>query len=464
MRPGFLKSAGGPIRNNLAGLNLDIVRARDMTVEEGDAFHKHCNRLTIVGLYVCAVTTSAGAIVPWFTDFLFFDVHSAFFHAMQYFRVSILVVALATVAVLRFVRLFMSHPYYVGLIVFSLIMAIGGWIVASVGGFSSSFAYAVYTTPMLSVMLFVPPWKRLAAALAILAAYFASLLYFAPDQATLSIVGTPITWSIASAFAAFAAGHAIYLMLRTNFLQRRKLNDLTENLQDRVAEQTAKIRQLTTAVIAVQEQERNRIAHDLHDELGQVLVRMGMEVQLLDRSVAVESERAGSFDWGIRTLRGLVDSLHDSLDRILGALKPILLENQGFDLAVTSMVNNLLEGSETKSEVLFEADTDFFTDTAKTALYRIVQEATTNIVKHAKARSMVVRFTQYDSRFELSISDDGVGFRKDQALGNNRLGLKSIGERVKLLNGELAIRSQPGRGTDVVIGLPPAVFRQGDES
>ncbi len=203
---------------------------------------------------------------------------------MQYFRISILLVSLLTFLTLRFSRTFSDHPYYLGLIAFSAMMAIGGWIVAGVGGFNSSFAYAVYTTPMLSVMLFVPPIKRLIAAFAILVFYFASLFTFASDQMALAVVGTPVTWSVASAFAAFAAGHAIYLVLRTNFLQRRKLNDLTANLQDRVSEQTEKIRQLTTAVFKVQEQERNRIAHDLHDELGQMLVRMDMEVPLLNKA------------------------------------------------------------------------------------------------------------------------------------------------------------------------------------
>ncbi|HPQ70562.1 MAG TPA: sensor histidine kinase [bacterium] len=463
MKSKLIHSIIKPVKDSLSNLELDIALGKKMTAEESRGFQEHCNRLTIAGLYICGITTSLGAVVPWFTDFLLFDLGSPFFRAMQYFRASILLLSLVVFLILRFSRTLTAHPYYLGLVAFSAIMAIGGRLVAGVGGFDSSFAYAVYTTPMLSVMLFVPYIKRLIAAFAILVSYFVSLFVFAPDQFDLSIVGTPITWSIASAFAAFAAGHVIYLVLRTNFLQRRKLNDLTVNLQDRVAEQTEKIRQLTTAVFNVQEQERNRIAHDLHDELGQMLVRMDMEVQLLKKTGDPKKKKAGSFEQGIGSLHALVNRLHNTLDRILGALKPILLENQGFDVAVTSMVDDLVKGRGIKAEVLFETDVDFFSDTANTALFRIVQEGMTNIVKHAEATGTIVKFEEKDDKLELSVIDNGKGFDPDEVPAKNRLGLKGIGERVKLMGGELKIESKQNCGTTISIVLPLEKLQQGVE-
>lgn len=431
-----------------------------MTSLEKVEFQKHCDRLSIAGLYVVGITTSVGALIPWFTDFLLFEPSSHLLRTMFIFRSSILLLTLLALTALRFSRVVATNPYYLGLAAFSIMMATTGKLVAGLGGFDSAIAYGVYTTPMLSVMLFVPPVKRIIAAGAILVSYFSTLFLFAPDQLALDTVGTPITWSIASAFAAFAAGHAIYLVLRTNFLQRRKLNDLTENLQEKVAEQTGKIRQLTTAVFKVQEQERVRIAHDLHDELGQMLVRLDMEVQLMHRKE--KKSTTGSFSESLSTLHSLVDQVHDSLDRVLGALKPITLEKQSFDIAVSNMVHELTKGHGLKPEVLFEADVDYFSDTAKTTLYRIVQEGTTNIVKHADATAAVVTFKEEGETLLLQILDDGKGFDLEEVSMKNRLGLKGITERAKLMGGKMTIQSGQEKGTQITIRFPLGRLEQKD--
>ena len=452
----------GSFKRFLRDLDVEIVRAKEMKPSEADAFRKHCNRLTIAGLHAVGITTSVGAIIPWFTDFLFFDRQSNFFRMLLIFRSSIVLLTLISLVALRISRTIAANPYYLGLIAFSISMTITGGLIPMVGGFETPFAYGIYTAPMLSIMFFVGPGKRAVATAAILVSFFVPMFLVSPQQLSFRFIGVPLIWSLASAFAAFAAGHVIYLVLRTNFLQRRELADLTNNLQDRVREQTEKIRKLTSTVFEVQEQERHRISHDLHDEMGQLLTRLGMEVEWIEEEEHAADEGSLSSRKSTRVLKGLIDSLHDTLDRVLGALRPILLEKQDFNIVFPRMVQNLAKRKGIDVEVSLEVSIEHLSDTAKTALYRIVQEGMTNIVRHADASHAWISFEAGEANLEVRIRDNGRGFDPKRIEDKNRLGLRGMQERVKLLEGVFSIESKPDEGCEIILTLPlDRIYQEG---
>ena len=448
----------------LAGSAIDTGGLGDLSPAEADLLNDHCNRLSIIGLFVAGATTSIGALLPWFSDFIMFDPGSPEFEAMFTVRSTILLLTVATFLILRFIPGAARHPYLIGLLVFSTATGVSGASSAHAGGFDSPLAYAVYTTPLLSLVLFVDLKRRVLAATAILIAFFGALFLCAPDELSFPLLGVPLIWSVASAFAAIAAGHLVYIVIRANLIQRRKLDDLTAHLQDRISEQTEQIRRLTGSVFKVQEDERQRISHDLHDELGQMLFRLNMEVEMMQHRTLEPARREGSFGDSLHLLKHLVEQVHDSLDRILGALRPIALESQGFDVAVSRMARDISSRNKLNAEVRFNAEVDDFSDTAKTALYRIVQEGLTNIVKHAEASHADIEFRAEGEELALFIRDDGKGFDPEEAEKKDRLGLRSIQERAKLLNGRFQITKQTEGGTEISIVFPMRRIENGGEA
>ena len=446
------------------GLGIDLARIGTITEADAENLRDQCNRFTIAGLYVAGITTSLGAVLPWFTDFLLFSTGSAEFEVMLIVRSLIVALTLIIVIGFRFVSWTGRHPYGFGLMIFATMMSVAGWSVTKVNGFDSPLTYAVYTTPLLSLVLFVELKRRVLATAGILVPFFGALFLTEPRQLQHPFAGTAMVWSVASAFAAVAAGHLVYVVIRANLIQKRKLDDLTGHLQERIAEQTREIRQLTGSMFTVQEEERTRISHDLHDELGQMLFRLNMEVEMMQHQSAEPAAQAESFGDSLNVLKKLVGQVHDALDRILGALRPIMLENQGFDVAITRMAHNVASRNNLAAEVLFNAETDDFTDTAKTALYRIVQEGLTNIAKHAGASRAGIEFRMEAGELLLLVYDDGKGFNPDEAGGKNRLGLRGMRERVKLLDGHIHIHTRAGGGTEIAIRFPMKPILKGDET
>ncbi len=463
LKSDFLKSIFEPINPSLEFVREDIAQAKEMSGEETLAFQKHCDRFTVSGIYSTYFALIAGTLIWWPWDLLAYNHHSLEMKAIFLIRIVLLIVSTLSILSIRRNLFISKAPLLFGVVVYSITAAIIGWIIGQAGGFNSAMSYSIYTAPLLTLFMYIKLYRRIFYTYIISFVFYFAIVLGQSGSLDLKTAALPFAWLACTAALVVISGHIFYLVFQTNFIQRRKLNDLTKNLQARVVEQTKKISQLTTAVFKVQEHERNRIAHDLHDELGQMLVRMDMEVQLLDKENETKESKANGFEQGIHSLHFMVSRFHDTLDRILGALKPILLDNQGFDVAVTAMVNDLAKGQGIKAKVLFEADVDFFSDTAKTALFRIVQEGTTNVIKHADADELIVRFSESNDMLELSITDNGRGFDPKKALAKNRLGLRGIEERVKLLGGEMTIKTKTGDGTEISICFSLEKMEQGDK-
>jgi signal transduction histidine kinase len=130
------------------------------------------------------------------------------------------------------------------------------------------------------------------------------------------------------------------------------------------------------------------------------------------------------------------------------------LEALGFDLAVTRMAQDLGRHNGFNMEIEIDVETDTFSKPASVVLFRIIQQALTNISRHAKAKSAAVTLAPSDGRVVMRISDDGVGFETEAAERKGRLGLMGIRERSLLLRGDCRIESSPGTGSVIEISFP----------
>lgn len=227
-------------------------------------------------------------------------------------------------------------------------------------------------------------------------------------------------------------------------------NAMTERLREKEEERS----QLLAKVISAQEEERKRIARELHDEAGQALTSMLLGLKDLEDSSQLPSQRAKAAD-----LRALTAQTLDLMRDMALELRPSTLDDLGLVAALQRYVADY--GRKHGLEMDFHAgglDGVRLRPQTETALYRITQEALTNVVRHARASSVNVLLDGRDGRATLVVEDDGSGFEIDAvrrlASPSRKLGILGMEERASLVGGSLTIESRPGGGTAVFVEVP----------
>jgi len=214
------------------------------------------------------------------------------------------------------------------------------------------------------------------------------------------------------------------------------------------------LHQLVNKLITAQEDERKYIAADLHDGIIQALIAIWYRLQRLS-----SSEEAGVHNWHgeITDLTGILNEQIQEIRRILHDLRPIILDNYGLIPAVEAHVNNISDKYDLPIDLKIIGDKQRLDSKTEVTLYRILQEALTNVVKHAGATNVNVLLEIQNKQVNLSVEDNGSGINKlytDEPQPHNRLGLASIQERALLLEGSCSIDSRPGKGTKISVSIP----------
>jgi two-component system sensor kinase len=211
------------------------------------------------------------------------------------------------------------------------------------------------------------------------------------------------------------------------------------------------LRSVSQAMHEVRESERTRIARELHDELGQALTALKMDVDLLgssipgDRSDLVERTEA---------MRELLDSTVATTRRISADLRPLVLDDLGLGAAAEWLAQSFAHRTQIPCDLQVDASCAQLGEPHASALFRIMQESLTNVAKHARAHRVAVRVERSGGDAVLTVSDDGVGMDPAARPGPRSFGLRGIGERVMLLGGEVQITSRPETGTTIVARIP----------
>ena len=203
-------------------------------------------------------------------------------------------------------------------------------------------------------------------------------------------------------------------------------------------------------VVAAQELERTRLARELHDETGQALTSILLSLRTVEEAAGDEQELHAA----VAEVRELVRSTLQDVRQLAVELRPKVLDDFGLVAALERLTETF--GEQTGMSVQFQQllpTSDRLPPEVETALYRIVQESLTNIVKHARATSVSVVLARKDDSVSVVVEDDGVGFEPHLARDGG-IGLVGMQERVALLGGRLAIESRPGAGTTFVAEVP----------
>ncbi|MDA3970708.1 MAG: sensor histidine kinase [Desulfobulbaceae bacterium] len=236
------------------------------------------------------------------------------------------------------------------------------------------------------------------------------------------------------------------------------LNEVAERKRVEAAllESEDVLHQLSNNLLTVQDNERQRISVELHDELGQSLAALKLQVRGLLR--ARDSESTDYLQQGCDELRSAINDIIENVRRLSRDLSPVLLEDLGIDAALEHLVSTFAKLSNMDAEInLIEINT-YFGNKAQRMIYRIVQEALNNMSKHAEATWFEVSIKKHKNRIFLVVKDNGKGFNVEEIYASispeKGMGLTAMGERVRILRGSLDYEAEPGQGTAVHITLP----------
>lgn len=260
-----------------------------------------------------------------------------------------------------------------------------------------------------------------------------------------------------------AVGEISYRLTRRTFFERRALDRtnaslarLTATLEEQVAEQTRDLRSLAQHLSQIQEAERRRLAHDLHDDLGQHLTAMRYTVSRLEKEVGGQPDGAALVL--VEDLEALLEGTATTMRGVVSRLRPRVLDELGLEAALewlcasveeTTAIPCCLEVEPGFSEHAARLDYD-----QRLVMFRCVQEGTTNALKHAEATALRVALDATPTRAAATVSDDGRGWTPTDATSG--FGLLGLRERVRACGGQLLLRSAPGQGTRLCVELPLA--------
>lgn len=279
-------------------------------------------------------------------------------------------------------------------------------------------------------------------------------------------LGMFISWSLLLAL--------LTAMLSSRELKRRQAEESLQKAKDcleiKVKERTSELtaanellRRFSAQIMSAQESERKRISRELHDELGQVLTLLKLRFKSLGRKL---EDRSGPKDLnGLNEIKGefdditcCIDDLIDNMRRISRDLSPAVLEDLGLTTAVRYLVNNFNNSSEIAVGLKITDIDHLFTQETQIMIYRVLQEALTNIGKHSRALSASVVVRKEEGRVVFFIEDAGRGFDIPAAVmrgpSGKGLGLAIMEERIRMLEGTFEIRSEEGKGTRLSFSIP----------
>jgi signal transduction histidine kinase len=249
------------------------------------------------------------------------------------------------------------------------------------------------------------------------------------------------------------AARLVYVDLRRRTLQTAELRDQKLILELEAEERNRELIELSTHLQSVSEREKAALARELHDELGGLLVGARMDISWAEQHLpAGDSDTRQRLHRVQQTLAAGVDLKR----RIIEELRPTLLDNVGLFAALRWQLKETCGRAGLKCVEAYPEDEPQFTSEAAIALFRIAQEAFTNIVKHSGAKSMDVALDLDGDSVVMQISDDGIGIPNNRRTAIGSHGLASMRHRVRALGGLLDLRSQAAGGTNLLVRIPAA--------
>jgi signal transduction histidine kinase len=272
------------------------------------------------------------------------------------------------------------------------------------------------------------------------------------EELFFQLFGFPI--QLLRAIAAVLAAYFIIRVLRSFEVEtRRRIAELQKARLEEAQRREALRLEMLRRIVAAQESERQRIARELHDETGQALTAIGLGLRGVSASLEHDQEKSST---NLRQLEQLVEHSLIELQRLITDLRPSHLDDLGLGAAIRWYAGEIEKRLPLTVKVIVRDEKPDLSSEMKTTLFRISQEALTNVIKHSAANNVKVNLVYPAEGVHLEIIDDGAGFNPDSmgSLSRPSWGLIGMRERANLLGGSCEITSVPGSGTRVEVFIP----------
>ena len=260
--------------------------------------------------------------------------------------------------------------------------------------------------------------------------------------------------SILMASVALVLGFVVAAMA---FWHVRRLEHETGRQQVAEEQNRRDLERLSARLVHAQEEERRSLARELHDEIGQALTAIKMEIGVAARRFGRDSQAQSSLD----EARALAEHALQNVRDLSQLLHPSMLDDFGLPATLGAYLRSFFKRTGIRSDLVHQGLEQRLPPEVEICVYRITQEAVTNVARHSGARTCTVSLVRHQERLELTIEDDGRGIHSssaDDAEAARGLGLIAMRERAQALSGQFAVANRPGGGTRVTVTLPaPAV-------
>lgn len=243
-------------------------------------------------------------------------------------------------------------------------------------------------------------------------------------------------------------GGTIMLLIQKNTRKKQKLAEQAKALESQKLATVLKEQELVSidAMIEGQEKERQRIANDLHDDLGGLMATVKLHFNALK-----DKQTPELFD----KTTTLLDDAYQKIRSIAHVKNSGVIAKQGLLIAVKNMTDKISMANTISVEVIHHGLENRLENSLELTIFRIIQELITNVIKHAEATEATIHLTNHDDVLNIMIEDNGVGFNPKQVTKNhNGMGISSIDKRVEHLNGKMTIESEKSIGTTIIIDIP----------
>lgn len=250
----------------------------------------------------------------------------------------------------------------------------------------------------------------------------------------------------------FVLGTAFLLarnLARKDVLEAEYLTE-RRRAENELRESNRQLQSLSASLQNYREEERARIARELHDELGQLLTGIRMEVSWLGSRLLPEQHQLAD---KVGTVKGQIDRTIASVRRISSELRPLALDDLGLSAAASWYVDQFAARTGVTIDLALPDVDPERGDAVATALFRVLQESLTNVARHAQAKKVAVHLAFENGVWTLSVSDNGLGFVPEPGPRGN-IGLVGMRERAQNLGGRFSVTSVPGQGTRVEVAIP----------
>jgi two-component system, NarL family, sensor histidine kinase UhpB len=257
----------------------------------------------------------------------------------------------------------------------------------------------------------------------------------------------------------YAAAGAVALLFACNVgiaVAAAKMWRRNRRLDEKLAERNSKLHAFAVELIRAEEDQRTRIARELHDGLGQIMTAVNIELQMLHESAPSPMQPR------VDDVRALARQVMTEMRRISHELRPAILDEMGLAEAVRALAERMSKHAHIDIDYKVEGNVDRLPADSKTACYRLVQEALNNVVRHANAKRAEVLLVRDGERLTVTVTDDGRGIRYDpsapEANRDGHFGLMGMQERIRAIGGTFRFGAPPDRrqGTQIKAELPVA--------